>query len=610
MKELGLRPHDRVAVCLGNTVEHVIIFYACAKLGVALVPLNPAYTETQIFGALNHISASCIILSTEISQPYKSPSPTKERLPILLSQSGRSQWEGLPSLNNIILVNNSAKEYEIEDNTGIVWYHEVLARNLKQKFHQNKQLNPTDVINIQFTSGTTSTPKAACLTHTNILNNAHLVGNSMNLCQSDIICCAPPIFHCFGIVLGVLAAMTHGCTILFPSESFNPTAVLDAVSKHKATALYGVPTMFLAEVEGISQRSLDPGLFSSLRTGLIGGSIIAPTLRRRLRTCLNLSNLLNIYGMTESSPVCCMTRLTDDQETHHLTVGSVLPHTQIKIVSPDNPQRTLTKGERGELLISGFLVMKGYWKDPVKTAEALIQEHEQDSDDTNKSSKMWLRTGDEAVMQPSGAIQITGRIKDTIIRGGENIYPSEIENILLQHDLVKSVAVVGLPDSRYGEVVGAFIVPKEGVFVSHACDAALDNFDNVLDKYPALGPMTLDGGFSGEDLRNWVKERLSKNCTPKFVFWISQMPLTASGKIEKYKLKEMGQRLFSGCTGLSQMAAASRDGLNASLDVESKAVDHISHQVPRPLTLTLASQAILARSERVDLIKNSSLGLQ
>ncbi|KAF3905345.1 S-dihydroxybenzoyltransferase [Arthrobotrys entomopaga] len=455
---------------------------------------------------------------------------------------------------------------ELDSFCNIHWYHQALDEYHKQALEQNPDLDPHDIINIQFTSGTTSSPKAACLTHINILNNAYFVGKNLSLTANDTICCAPPLFHCFGIVLGVLAAMTHGCNILLPSESFNPKDVLDAVIENDATVLYGVPTMFLAELEEISLRPPSQRKFPKLRTGLIGGSVVAPALRQRLQTDLNLSSLLNIYGMTESSPVCCMTRLDDKRETHFHSVGSVMPHTEIKIVSPENTQQTMMKEVRGELLISGYLVMKEYWEDERKTAEAFVIESPNPSNVSEKS-RVWLRTGDEAVMRLDGTIQITGRIKDTIIRAGENIYPSEVENILLRHELISSVAVVGLPDAYYGEVVAAFVVPHPHVEYLGSLGPSAFDLRQKPRKHIGQDLLTF---MTPEIIRSCVRASLSKNCVPKYVFWMSEFPLTASGKIEKYKLKSIGERVLTQNENQLNYIAASLGAANDKSHKEVK----------------------------------------
>ncbi|KAK6350950.1 hypothetical protein TWF718_004130 [Orbilia javanica] len=530
LSRLGLQPFERVAACLGNLAEFVVVIYACAKLGVILAPLNPAYTEVQLISALNHISATCVVLSTETSLPYKAPRLAKVHFQGVVEKEGRSK--NAPSLKHVLVINNSTTQCDREGFPGALWYDELLEKHHGQLFDQSPILKPSDIINIQFTSGTTSSPKAACLTHTNILNNGFLVGSGMKLTELDVICCAPPLFHCFGIVLGLLAAMVR--------------AVLDSVIKHQATALYGVPTMFLAELAELPKRSARDNLFLSLRTGLIGGSAIAPALRQRLRKELHLSSLLNIYGMTESSPVVCMTRLDDEDEINNFTVGSVLPHTEIKIVSRDRSDQTLLRGQKGELLMSGYPLMKCYWNDEQKTADAFVVESDTSpqGSGSDQNLKIWLRSGDEAAMRMDGTIEITGRIKDIIIRGGENIYPAEIENFLLQHNLVNNVAVVGLPDDYYGEVISAFIVVQEHVTIPEG--QAQDGLTiDLRENSKGQACITADNishekVLTSGDIRDWVRTRFSRNNIPKFVFWVSRMPLTASGKVEKYKLKDIG----------------------------------------------------------------------
>ncbi|KAK6353815.1 hypothetical protein TWF730_008239 [Orbilia blumenaviensis] len=538
---LGLRPSDRVAACLGNLAEYVVVIYACAKLGAILVPLSTAYTETQLVSAINHISASCLVLSTEISMPYKAPKSAREHFGGVIAKESRNIKA--PSLKHLLVIDNSLSKSHSEHFPDAIWYYDTLGKHHGQKFKQRTTLDPTDIISIQFTSGTTSAPKAACLTHRGLLNNAFLVGERMKLTQTDVLCCAPPIFHAFALVLGVLGTMAFGCTLLLPSESFSSKAVIDAVIEHSATVLYGVPTMFLAELEEAIQRSVESSSFSSLRTGLIGGSIIPPVLRAKLRDRMNLSGLLNMYGMTEASPITCTTCLDDDIEKHNNTVGSVLPHTELRVVSRSNCHQTLLRGKRGELLIGGYLVMKGYWEDEKRTSEAFVIEADNHSDGSNSTykAKVWLRTGDEAVIRPDGMIQITGRIKDIIIRGGENIYPSEIENLLLQHELISSIAIVGLPDDHYGEVVSAFVIAHERAVIAQ--DHDMSAFDlRVKSKSSTSHGVGPSGTvLTEEDIRDKVRATLGRSSTPKFIFWVSQIPLTATGKIEKYKLRDIGQ---------------------------------------------------------------------
>lgn len=294
----------------------------------------------------------------------------------------------------------------------------------------------------------------------------------MLLTAEDVVVCPPPLFHCFGCILGYMATATHGSAIVFPTEAFDPLATLKAVQEYKGTALYGVPTMFIAELELLANGTVSHEGFQHLRTGIAAGSAVPAELMRKLHRTLNLTQLTNCYGMTETSPVSCMTRTDDPLEKRTDTVGRLLPHVEAKIVDIHDRSRTLGIGERGELAVSGSLLMKEYWGDPTKTAEAMIP----DQDDPKK---LWMLTGDEAEMDAEGYVKITGRIKDLIIRGGENIHPLEVENCLLSHDDVGQSSVVGLPDEKYGEVVAAFVVPRQG------------------------------SGLTADSVRTWVREKLS-----------------------------------------------------------------------------------------------------
>ena len=324
-------------------------------------------------------------------------------------------------------------------------------------------LHPDEVINIQFTSGTTSLPKAACLSHRSILNNGKSIGDRMLLTERDIVCCPPPLFHCFGCILGYMATATHGSAIVFPAEAFDPYATLKSVQEEKCTALYGVPTMFIADLELLQNGTAPYTGFEYLRTGIAAGSSIPAELMRKLHKVLNLTELTICYGMTETSPVSAMTTTDDPMVKRIDSVGRPMPHVEVKIVNPANRTKILPIGERGELAVHGYLVMKEYWGAPDRTAEVMIPDDE---------GKVWMHTGDEAEMDAEGYIKITGRIKDIIIKGGENIHPLEVENCLFAHPDIKEVSVVGLPDERYGEVVAAFVIPRQrsGITVDEVKD--------------------------------------------------------------------------------------------------------------------------------------------
>ncbi|KAK6504592.1 hypothetical protein TWF481_006531 [Arthrobotrys musiformis] len=541
LRDSGLRPSDRVAICIGNLAEYVVLIHACAKLGAVVVPMSTAYTEVQLVSAINHITASCLVLSTDISLPYKSPKSAHELFGGIIPKENRRNK--VPSVKQLLVIDNSPSRCYRGAFPDALWFDDVLNEKSGQKFQPQTKLTPSDIINIQFTSGTTSSPKAACLTHKGLLNNAIITGNRLNLTELDVLCCVPPIYHAFALSLGVLSTMAFGCTLLLPSESFNPKAVVDSIIDHQATVIYGVPTMFLAELEEAAQRGLGSSSFSSLRTGLIAGSIVPPVLRAKLKERMNLSGLLNMYGMTELSPSVSTTCFDDDVEKHHNTVGTVLPHTEIRIVSRDDCHQTLRKGERGELLIGGYLLMKGYWEDEKRTLEALVMETGAHRGGLcpSQGPKTWLRTGDEAVIRSDGRLQITGRIKDIIIRGGENIYPSEIENLLLQHDLINGVAVVGLPDDRYGEIIAAFIIPHENALVSQHHDTSAFDLRTGSNPLPCVDSRATGTILTGEDIRCMVRSTLGKSSAPKYIFWTSKIPLTATGKTEKYKLREIGE---------------------------------------------------------------------
>jgi acyl-CoA synthetase (AMP-forming)/AMP-acid ligase II len=514
LQSLGIKKGDRVAVSLGNNLEFASLTYACFKLGAVLVPLNPSFNAQQVIAALSHLDASHLIIGTETNLSRKPPRNNGELLKQIcpgVSGPGKIESEAVPSLRQIVLVDNSAERIDAKSVKAAVPFEDLLDGSKQALSDQG--LHKDDVVNIQFTSGTTSMPKAACLSHKSILNNGLQIGDRMLLTENDVICCPPPLFHCFGCILGYMASATHGSSIVFPTEAFDPLAALKAVQEYKATALYGVATMFLAELELLANGTISNEGFQHLRTGIAAGSSVPAELMRRLHKILNLDELTICYGMTETSPVSLMTRTNDPLQKRIDTVGRLLPHVEAKVVDALDKNKILPVGERGELAVSGYLVMKEYWGDPKKTQEALIP-------DEKHPGKVWMLTGDEASMDEEGYVSITGRIKDLIIRGGENIHPLEVENCLLAHSNVQEVSVVGLPDEKYGEVVAAFIVQRRG------------------------------SKLSSKDVRDWVREELSGHLVPKYVFWVDDYPKTASNKIQKFKLQEMGVQMLREGRGL------------------------------------------------------------
>ncbi|KAF9894532.1 hypothetical protein FE257_006417 [Aspergillus nanangensis] len=506
LESVGVRTGDRVGVMLGNSMEYAIATYALFKLGAILVPLNLSFNTTQVASALGHLEASHLIVSAESNLPRKDPRsnvPLLQHLvPDLCSSTLNSAL--IPSLRNVILVDNSSGRVNSSNYRSLTPYSSIMSESSADEHTlPPRSLSPHDIVNIQFTSGTTAMPKAACLSHRSILNNGAQIGDRMRLTPQDIVCCPPPLFHCFGCILGYMATATHGSAIVFPTESFNARAALTAVQEEKCTALYGVPTMFLEELGLLKDGEVSSEGFQHLRTGIAAGSSIPAALMTKLHQTLNLTELTICYGMTETSPVSAMTTTDDPIEKRINTVGRLMPHVEAKVVNPADHSQTLPITERGELAVSGYLLMKEYWNDVERTVEVMYPD---------KDGKVWMHTGDEASMSPDGYITITGRIKDLIIRGGENIHPLEIENCLLTCPGVSDVSVVGVPDERYGEAVAAFIIPRGQ-----------------------------DGETTEETIREWVRHRLSHHLVPKYVFYLGAadaFPKTASGKIQKFKLRE------------------------------------------------------------------------
>ncbi|KAL1991740.1 hypothetical protein VTN49DRAFT_5048 [Thermomyces lanuginosus] len=513
LQGIGVKKGDRVAVMLGNSIEYAVATYALFKLGAILVPLNPSFNANQVIAALKHLDATHLIISAEARLPHRPPRNNEELLKQLVTDlsASRVESEAIPSLKHVVMVDNSSGRVDTTKYRAFTPYPSIASEIPSDGAPLPPQnLSRYDIVNIQFTSGTTSLPKAACLTHRSILNNGAQIGDRMRLTERDIVCCPPPLFHCFGSILGYMATATHGAAIVFPAESFDGLASLRAVQEEKCTALYGVPTMFIEELRLINNGEVEKKGFEQLRTGIAAGSSIPANLMRELHRTLNLTELTICYGMTETSPVSAMTTTDDPIDKRINTVGRLMPHVEAKIVDPADKSRILPVNTRGELAVSGYLLMKEYWGAPDRTAEVMIPDNE---------GKVWMHTGDEASMSPDGYVTITGRIKDLIIRGGENIHPLEIENCLLAHPDVLEVSVVGVPDEKYGEVVGAFVVPA-----NHKTIESMDK----------------------EELRQWVRQKLSHHLVPKYIFFLPSsdaFPKTASGKIQKFKLRETATQL-------------------------------------------------------------------
>jgi acyl-CoA synthetase (AMP-forming)/AMP-acid ligase II len=584
LRALGVKKGDRVAVSLGNCPEFAVLTYAIFKLGAILVPLNPAFTAQQVGKALDHLGVELLIIGAVTDLAYK-PGRGRSSLPLLqalvpdlTASHGRENLEapGVKSLRKIVIVDNTASHSNvapyIESHPALVPYSELLAAHQitpsqGTSIKPSSPLNPSDTINIQFTSGTTAQPKAAMLSHTSILNNGHLIARRMGLTPADKIVCPPPLFHCFGSVLGYMATATTGASILFPSPAFDPLASLKMVQDHRATGLYGVATMFVAMLDILSNLPAYPDLDPTkvpafpehLRKGIAAGSSVPEALMRKLYAALGLEELVICYGMTETSPVSCMTTPHDSLAARTQTIGRPMAHTAVKIVDPADRSRILPRGEKGELAAAGYCVMKGYWGDEERTREVRVVESETfvgENGEERVRERVWMYSGDEASMDGEGYVSITGRIKDLIIRGGENIHPLEIENCLFQHPLIAEVSVVGVPDERLGECVGAFVVVKKGVqavdidqkevedAVNSAGDKKLPDASAATGLHPA-GASAKDAGetLSRQEVREWVRSHMSGHLVPKYVFWIDEYPKTASGKIQKFKLRELARHI-------------------------------------------------------------------
>jgi acyl-CoA synthetase (AMP-forming)/AMP-acid ligase II len=509
--------------------------------------LNPAFNALQVTAALSHLEAAHLVIGVETNLAFKPPRENVTLLKAIVPNLTSSKLESasVPSLKNVILLDNSSGRIDTSPFSATILFQDLLASqsSVSNQVIPDTPLSKDEIVNIQFTSGTTSLPKAASLSHHSILNNGHQIGSRMGLTPTDIVCCPPPLFHCFGCILGYMATATHGSAILFPTEAFNPTATLQSIQAEKATALYGVTTMFVAELELLSSGAIPRIGFEHLRTGIAAGSSVPSNLMSKLHKELNLTGLTICYGMTETSPVSFMTFPDDPLQKRLDSVGRLLPHVTAKITSTTSRSTILPIGVRGELAVSGYNVMKGYWNDKLRTDEVRVLEDD---------GKVWMYTGDEAEMDANGFVKITGRIKDLIIRGGENIHPLEIENVLFKHDLVTEVSVVGIPDERYGEAVAAFVV------VNHAVRTGVDdagNGDPTLVGRENFGGRVVESSAakarntaaeSGEKIltkemiREFVRTQLSNHLVPKYVFWVNDYPKTASGKIQKFKLRELG----------------------------------------------------------------------
>ncbi len=486
----GLKPGQRVGIWAPNCIEWVLTLFGAARAGLILVNINPAYRSYELEYALRLVGCRALVFAAAFKgTDYLAT--LRGLLPELSdTEPGLLSSERLPELRLLVCIGTAAAP-------GCLSFEEFAARGARlpaAALPGTEDIDPDQPVNIQFTSGTTGSPKGATLTHFNIVNNAFFVGECMRLTASDRICIPVPLYHCFGMVLGLLAAVTHGAASVFPSEGFDPLLTLQAVEHERCTALHGVPTMFIAELEHPRFGNVD---LSSLRTGIMAGAPCPIAVMRRIVTDMHMPQVTICYGMTETSPVSFQSACDDPIERRVSTVGRVHPHVQVKIV--DASDRVTQRGTPGELLTRGYSVMCGYWGQAERTREAL-------------AAGGWMRTGDLAVLDAEGYCNIVGRVKDMIIRGGENISPREIEEFLYRHPAILDIAVIGVPDHRYGEEICACIRLRDGARVSE------------------------------EEIREFCRGQIAHFKVPRYVRFLDSFPQTVTGKIQKYLLREQVQR--------------------------------------------------------------------
>lgn len=486
---IGIGKGDHVAIWATNVPEWVVLQFATARIGAVLVTINPAYRAFELKYVLEQSDAVALVLvpAFKTSDYY---AMLAEVCPEMTGATpGQIQSPHAPKLRWVVAIDATPP-------SGAITFHELAARgdtiDAAMLDAVGKQLNCDEPINIQYTSGTTGFPKAATLSHRNLLLDVYLSGKCMRLTEADRMCIPVPFYHCFGCVLGTLMAVVHGAAMIIPAESFHPTATLDAIERERATCLYGVPTMFIAQLQDPSYPGRD---LKSLRTGIMAGAPCPIELMRQVTGSMGATEMTIGYGETEASPLVTQTRFDDPIELRIETVGRALPGIEIRIIHPETGA-TLGDNEQGELCARGKVVMIGYYKNPEATAAAI------DSDG-------WLHTGDLAMRLPNGYYKITGRIKDMVIRGGENISPSEIEEFLFTHPAIEQAAVVGVPDDKYGEELCVWIKLKTGATLT------------------------------SEAVQAFCKASLARYKVPRYVKFVESYPQTVTGKIQKFKIREL-----------------------------------------------------------------------
>ncbi len=464
----GVKKGDRVGIWAPNRAEWIEMQYATARIGVILVNINPAYRTHELEYALKHSGVSTLVLAKGFRQADYVAMVREVRL-------------RCPELKQTIVIEDEWADLK----------HDAQRLGEQELSHLERDLQFDEPINIQYTSGTTGFPKGATLSHHNILNNGFFIGEFCGYTEKDRVCIPVPFYHCFGMVLGNMAATSHGAAMVIPGESFDPLAVMRTVQEERCTSLYGVPTMFIAELEHPEFKTFD---FSTLRTGIMAGSPCPVEVMKKVQKDMHMPEVTICYGMTETSPVSTQSRPNDSLEKRVSTVGQVHPHVEIKIIDPTTG-RVVLRGSPGELCTRGYSVMLGYWGDPHATREAI--------DDGR-----WMHTGDLATMDEQGYVKIVGRIKDMVLRGGENIFPREVEEFLYTMPGVSDVQVIGVPDAKYGEELMAWVKLRAGVTLM------------------------------GEEIRAFCKGKIATYKIPRYYKFVDGFPMTVTGKIQKYRMRE------------------------------------------------------------------------
>ncbi len=484
---LGLEPGQRIGIWSQNNSEWAVTQFATAKAGLILVNINPAYRLSELEYALNKVQCTALVISPSFKTSDYVGMVRTLASEIDAAEPGQLRSEKLPDLRIVIRMGDEATPgmYNFKDIAGLAGDGEHERLGLLAG-----ELQFDDAINIQFTSGTTGFPKGATLTHHNILNNGYFVGEGIAMTEADRLAIPVPLYHCFGMVMGNLACLTHGAAMVYPGEGFDPTEVLQAVQDEGCTALYGVPTMFIAALDHAAFDSFD---LSTLRTGIMAGSPCPIEVMKQVIDKMNMSEVTIAYGMTETSPVSFHTAVDDKLERKVGTVGRSIPHVESKII--DGEGRIVAPGETGEILTRGYNVMLGYWGDGERTAEAI-------------DAAGWMHTGDLGTMDEDGYGNVVGRIKDMVIRGGENVYPREIEEYLYRHDKIQDVQVVGVPDVRFGEELCAWIVLREGETADEA------------------------------EIKEFCKGQIAHYKVPRYIKFVDEFPMTVTGKVQKFVMRE------------------------------------------------------------------------